>query len=198
MSDKSDHESDSTNSDMSEDTKLERLRKKPEKLRKQLFEVVLRKRIFLTDRMEKIEKMLCHFKLVEDSRMASQQSELLDKASEDQFGEYLKHKLYEESSLDGGEGLLAEIKKVLVEASCDDVWYELYKSVTSEKDLAERDQQKLVRRERRKLKKRKILREDRMRRLAESLKIRAEYRRREGLRMRSTSVDSYHNYTDKE
>jgi len=44
-----------------EEKKLKRLRKKPEQLRKELFEVVLRKRIFLTDRMEKIEKILIQF-----------------------------------------------------------------------------------------------------------------------------------------
>jgi hypothetical protein len=43
---------------------MERLRKKPEKLRKQLFEIILRKRIFLTDRMEKIEKILLHFGII--------------------------------------------------------------------------------------------------------------------------------------
>lgn len=35
-----------------------RKRKKPEQLRKEIFEVFLRKRIFLTDRTEKVEKLL--------------------------------------------------------------------------------------------------------------------------------------------
>ena len=47
-----------------EERKLRRLRKKPEQLRKQLFEVVLRKRIFLTDRMEKVEKVLIKFGII--------------------------------------------------------------------------------------------------------------------------------------
>jgi hypothetical protein len=38
--------------------KLNRLKKKPDQLRKELFEVILRKRIFLTDRMERVEKAL--------------------------------------------------------------------------------------------------------------------------------------------
>lgn len=38
--------------------------KKPEKLRKQLFEILLRKRIFLTDRFEKIEKSLIMYNIV--------------------------------------------------------------------------------------------------------------------------------------
>jgi len=37
-----------------------------------------------------------------------------------------------------------------------------------------------------------------MKAIANSLKIRAEYRKRANLKMRSTSVDSYNNYTDKE
>lgn len=38
--------------------KHKRDKQRPEKLRKQLFEILLRKRIFLTDRFEKIEKSL--------------------------------------------------------------------------------------------------------------------------------------------
>lgn len=61
------YESDSNSQDtdeLPEDQQLQRLRKKPEKLRKQLFEILLRKRIFLTDRMEKIEKLLLHYGLI--------------------------------------------------------------------------------------------------------------------------------------
>jgi hypothetical protein len=35
-------------------------------LRKELFEIVLRKRIFLTDRIEKIEKLLISFGLIDE------------------------------------------------------------------------------------------------------------------------------------
>jgi len=42
------------------------LKEKPDKLRKQLFEIILRKRIFLTDRMEKIEKILVQFGFIKE------------------------------------------------------------------------------------------------------------------------------------
>jgi hypothetical protein len=35
-------------------------------LRKELFEIILRKRIFLTDRIEKIEKLLVSFGLIDE------------------------------------------------------------------------------------------------------------------------------------
>ena len=44
--------------------RLKRLKKKPEKLRKELFEILLRKRIFLTDRLEKLEKLLILYGIV--------------------------------------------------------------------------------------------------------------------------------------
>lgn len=69
---KNEEDDDSSNSDASENTKLERLRKKPDKLRAKLFEVILRKRIFLTDRMEKIEKILVDCGLVSDTDLANQ------------------------------------------------------------------------------------------------------------------------------
>ena len=81
--------------------------------------------------------------------------------------------------------------------SQDDTWYELYKSITNEKDMAEKDQQRMIRRERRKIKRRMKLRKLRLSKIEDSLKIRAEYRAREGMRLRSTSVDRYHDYTDR-
>ena len=63
--------------------------------------------------------------------------------------------------------------------------------MTTEKDMAERDQRKLVRREKRKLKKKKQLRLARMKAIRESLEIRSKYRMREGIRLRSQSADQY-------
>lgn len=49
--------------------KLKRLKKKPDQLRRELFEVILRKRIFLTDRMEKVEKLLVMYGVVDEKQM---------------------------------------------------------------------------------------------------------------------------------
>ena len=68
-----------------EKKKLKRLKKKPDQLRRELFEVILRKRIFLTDRMEKVEKILVQYGIVSEKQMANQQSELSDKESYDYF-----------------------------------------------------------------------------------------------------------------
>jgi len=89
------------------------------------------------------------------------------------------------------------VKFDFLKFSQDDSWYELYKSITNEKDMAEKDQQRMIRRERRKIKRRMKLRKERLTKIEESLKIRAEYRAREGIRLRSTSVDRYHDYTDR-
>jgi hypothetical protein len=80
----------------------------------------------------------------------------------------------------------------------DSSWYELYKSITSEKDLAEKDQQRMVRRERRRIKRRQILRKERIGKIVKNLKVRETYRKREKIPMRSTSGDRYHDYTDRE
>lgn len=61
------------------------MKKKPEQLRRELFEVILRKRIFLTDRMEKVEKILIQYGIVSEKQMANQQSELSDKESYECF-----------------------------------------------------------------------------------------------------------------
>ena len=81
--------------------------------------------------------------------------------------------------------------------SKDDNWYELYKSITNEKDMAEKDQQRMIRRERRRIRRRQKLRKERMEAIEHTLKIRKAYREREGIKMRSTSVDRYHDYTDR-
>lgn len=58
-SEKYNSEAESVDSDdLTQEQKIERLQKKPDLLRKQLFEIILRKRIFLSDRLEKIEKIL--------------------------------------------------------------------------------------------------------------------------------------------
>lgn len=48
------------------DKKKKKKERKPEVLRKQLFEIILRKRIFLTDRLEKIEKTLITYGIVDE------------------------------------------------------------------------------------------------------------------------------------
>ena len=63
--------------------------------------------------------------------------------------------------------------------------------------MAEKDQQRMIRRERRKIKRKMKLRKERLAKIEESLKIRADYRAREGIRLRSNSVDRYHEYTDR-
>jgi len=55
--------------------------------------------------------------------------------------------------------ILKEIlKEEFLKMTEDSSWYELYKSVTSEKDLAEKDQQRMVRRERRRIRRKQKLR----------------------------------------
>ena len=63
--------------------------------------------------------------------------------------------------------------------------------------MAEKDQQRMIRRERRKIKRKMKLRKERLAKIAHSLKIRAQYRVRERIPLRSTSVDRYHDYTDR-
>lgn len=63
--------------------------------------------------------------------------------------------------------------------------------------MAEKDQQRMIRRERRKIKRKMKLRKERLQRIEESLRIRAEYRARENIPLRSNSVDRYHDYTDR-
>jgi len=60
--------------------RLKRLKAKPDKLRKELYEIILRKRIFLTDRLERLEKLLMVFGLVTVDEMADQQIELMERS----------------------------------------------------------------------------------------------------------------------
>ena len=64
--------------------------------------------------------------------------------------------------------------------------------------MAERDQQKLVRREKRKMKKKKDLREKRLRMIEDSLRIRANKRKKNNKRLESTSYDRYEEGNDHE
>lgn len=64
-----------------EKRKLRRLRKKPDQLRKELFEIVLRKRIFLTDRFEKIEKVLIISGIISEKQLANQQMDMQSEES---------------------------------------------------------------------------------------------------------------------
>lgn len=145
--------------------------------------------------MEKIEKLLLHFGLVTEQQLLTQQVELLDDQATAEFKLMLAAKLnpgQESSSLLDGHQInfedasadsaffLERVQKMLGDFANDDMWYELYKSVTSEKDMAEKDQQRLVRRERRKIKKKKKLREQRQRLIHDSLKIRENKRRKDG------------------
>ena len=46
------------------------MKAKPDKLRKELYEIILRKRIFLTDRLERLEKLLMVFGIVTVDQIA--------------------------------------------------------------------------------------------------------------------------------
>lgn len=94
--------------------------------------------------------------------------------------------------------MLQRVTKMIKVFSIDDTWYELYKSVTNEKDMAERDQQKLVRTEKRRLRKKKKLREDREKLIHDSLRIRENKRRKDRKKFKSTSVDRYNEDCDHE
>jgi len=90
------------------------------------------------------------------------------------------------------------LREEFLKMTDDSSWYELYKSITSEKDLAEKDQQRMVRRERRRIRRKQKLRKTRVDKIVRSLKVRESYRTREQIPMRSTSKDRYHDYTDRE
>ena len=104
----------------------------------------------------------------------------------------------EKSSLEESESLITVLKREVQAVYDDQGWYEIYKSITNEKDMAEKDQQKLVRRERRMIQKKKKLREKRIRAIQQTLEIRKNFRRKNGIKQRSLSVDRYDEYTDKE
>lgn len=59
--------------------------KKPDQLRKELYELLLRKRVFLTDRLEKIEKMLLLYGIVTESQIGNQAAEMLTKVAQSDF-----------------------------------------------------------------------------------------------------------------
>lgn len=56
----------------------------------------------------------------------------------------------------------------------------------------------MVRRERRRIKRRQKLKKERIEKILRTLKVRDAYRNREKIKMRSTSGDRYHDYTDRE
>ena len=64
--------------------------------------------------------------------------------------------------------------------------------------MAEKDQQRMIRRERRRIRRKLKLRKERVHKITQSLSIRAAYRQRANIRMKSTSWDRYHDYTDRE
>lgn len=221
-----------------------------------MFEILLRKRIFLTDRFEKIEKSLIMYGIITGKQLANQQVEMLHQAQRDEFELLLRQKLVSSDYVvtnpdskdvkeekpeskskdtkedepkasaektgateeDGGQvigsSLIDEPKETeeaaekpilsvalrrhLMAMSKEDNWYELYKSITNEKDMAEKDQQRMIRRERRRIRRRQKLRKERIEAIVHTLKIRKAYRKRAGIKLRSTSVDRYHDYTDRE
>jgi hypothetical protein len=56
----------------------------------------------------------------------------------------------------------------------------------------------MVRRENRRLRRREKMRKERETRISKNLEVRKAYREKKGIKMRSTSVDRYHDYTDKD
>ena len=140
--------------------------------------------------MERVEKALVTYGIVTETQMTNQCAEITDQESLNHFIDSLR-------SRTESEQFRLQVKFDFLKFSQDDTWYELYKSITNEKDMAEKDQQRMIRRERRKIKRRMKLRKERLAKIKESLKIRAEYRVREEMRLRSNSVDRYHDYTDR-
>ena len=69
------------------------MKAKPDKLRKELYEIISRKRIFLTDRLERLEKLLMVFGVVTVEQMAEQQMELMERVSVEAYREKLKQAL---------------------------------------------------------------------------------------------------------
>ena len=107
-------------------------KKKPEQIRKQFYEILLRRRIFLTDRVEKFEKALVTAKMISEEELLKQSQQIVTEAVLGNFKAVVEQSLKDEAVL---AGLKADVAKI----NEDDQWYELYKSYTNEKDLAERD-----------------------------------------------------------
>lgn len=116
--------------------------------------------------MERLEKALITYNIVTEAQMTNQISELSDPDTLNEFIEKIRTYISKEETT-------LQVKYDFLKFSQDDSWYELYKSITNEKDMAEKDQQRMIRRERRKIMRRVKLRKERMARIAESLKIRA-------------------------
>jgi hypothetical protein len=91
-----------------------------------------------------------------------------------------------------------QLQADLLAQSLDGQWYELYKNITNEKDIARKDEERLMRRTRRRLRRRQKLKNERMSRIDRTLAIRRDFRSKNHLKMKSTSVDRYHDYTDKD
>jgi len=112
-------------------------------LRQQVqFEEHLKKRIFLADRIEKIEKALVSMNLVAKDVYF---------CSDFEFGRF-KEALAE-------PGVLERLS-CLIEGDREDVWFDLYRTITSSKEMAERQVEKQIvkqqRRQQRRLKRKKL------------------------------------------
>lgn len=125
--------------------------KRPEQLRKELYELLLRRRVFLTDRLEKVEKMLLLYGVVTEKQIGNQAAEMLMKSAQEDFERSLTMRLEGTDYKSGAEdkrhttsdGKLVLRLALRADFTCinrDDSWYELYKMYTNEKDLAEKDQ----------------------------------------------------------
>jgi hypothetical protein len=82
--------------------------------------------------MERVEKALVTYGIVTETEMTNQTAELADKESLNNFIELLRSRTEKEE-------FRLQIKFDFLKFSQDDSWYELYKSITNEKDMAEKD-----------------------------------------------------------
>jgi hypothetical protein len=82
--------------------------------------------------MERVEKALVTYGIVTETQMTNQCAELTDQESLNQFIDSLK-------SRTESEQFRLQVKYDFLKFSQDDTWYELYKSITNEKDMAEKD-----------------------------------------------------------
>ena len=92
----------------------------PEAKLAQDFETVLKKRIFLADRFEKVEKALLQLNLI---------------SKETFFCSDFEFEMFKEEV--GKPVTYIQISQIIFQDS-EDVWFDLYRSITADKELAER------------------------------------------------------------
>ena len=131
--------------------------------------------------------MLLLYGIVTEKQIGNQVAEMLTKSAQEVFEQSLTTRLdsndYKSGEKDKrhtvGDNKMKLSLALRADFHCinrDDSWYELYKMYTNEKDLAEKDQQRLIRRERRRLKRKAKLRKERLAAIKHSLKVRLAYR----------------------